>query len=435
MLDTAAPLDAHALHASPEGLAAEGLRVLIASYRSHPHVGGQGVYVRELSRALNGLGARVTVVSGPPYPELTAGVTLHKLPSLDLFSSDNALAEFRPAFLSRWPDLSEWWLHNTGAFGEMYAFGARLKQWLKPRAGEFEVVHDNQGLYASLPGFTRSGTTSVATLHHPITIDRDLALEAADTWIDRALIRRWHGFLKTQAEVARALPALLTVSHASKKAASDAFGVPPEQISVAFNGVDTNVFHPIKGQEREPGLIAATASADTPLKGLADLLRAFAAIAREAPGARLVVVGRLRDGPAKRELERSGLSARVSFREGVSQSDLADLYRRAAVVAAPSRFEGFGFPAAEAMACGACVLATDGGALPEVVADAGVIVPAGQPDALARAAIALLSDDARREALGVAAAKRAATAFSWRRHALAAVATYARARAHADRRA
>ncbi len=403
-----------------------GLRVLFASYRAHPHVGGQGVYAFEITRALSDLGCRVDVIAGPPYPDCDPRVRLIKLPSLDLFAKDNAFAAFRPAMLSRWPDLAEWALHNTGAFGEPYAFGRRLSRWLKTRADRYDVVHDNQGLYRPLAQWAKraDGPAPLATLHHPITIDLKLALECAERRLDRLVLRRWHGFVATQAKVARALPAILTVSQASKSALVRDFGVDASKIHVSPNGVDHEAFRPRPDHDIDPDLLVATASSDLPLKGLPTLIAAFAKVAAERPATRLTVIGRLRDGPVADALQRSGVAEQVTFKSGLDREALATLYASAALVVSPSLFEGFGFPAAEAMACGAAVVATNGGALPEVVGDAGVITPAGDADALAAAVLGLIDDEPRRKSLGAAARARALTQFSWRAHASASLDLY-----------
>jgi glycosyltransferase involved in cell wall biosynthesis len=407
------------------------LRVLFASYRSHPQVGGQGVYVREVTRALADLGHEVTVVSGPPYPELVAGVRLERLPSLDLFAEKNALAAFRLRMLASWPDLAEWWLHNTGAFGEPYAFGERLRAWLAPRRGQFDVIHDNQGLYATLPAL---GLPTIATLHHPITVDLEHALAAESRPMFRALLKRWHSFLKTQARVACALPTILTVSQASKIRAVLDFGVDPARIRISPNGVDHDLFRVRPQIAREDGLVVSTVSADTPLKGLVVLIDAMAQVRAQAPHAKLQVVGELRDGPARRAIARHGLEDAVIVSGRLDQAAIAELYARAAVVVTPSLFEGFGLPTAEAMACGAPVVVTDGGALPEVAGDAGLVVPAGNPGALATAILRLLQDGALRRELGARGAQRSRARFSWRAHALAATAAYVETMAHAHHR-
>ncbi len=397
------------------------LRIAFASYRAHPHVGGQGVYVRAVTAALADLGHQVDVIAGPPYPELDPRVGLVTLPSLDLFARDNAFAAFRPRFLGCWPDFAEWALHNTGAFGEVYAFGARFAAWAQTQGRGYDVIHDNQGLSRGLLAAQRAGPPAVATLHHPITADLTCALAAEPRLWRRLLLRRWHGFVRTQAAVARRLPALLTVSHAAKARAVADFRLDPARVHVCPNGVDQDVFRPRPDIARDPDLLVTAASADVPLKGLAVLMRAMARLRASHPKARLTVIGRLRDGPARDALEAAGLADRVRFVSGLSVEDIAALYARAAIVASPSLFEGFGLPAAEAMACGAAVVATDGGGLPEVVGDAGVITPAGDDAALARAIAALLDAPARRAALGADAYARARAVFSWRAHAQAAV--------------
>ncbi len=399
------------------------LRILIASYRSHPYVGGQGVYVRELSQALAELGHEVSVASGPPYPHLDPRVRLVRLPSLDLFAEKNAALALRPHHFRSWADISEYFAHNTGAFGEMHAFALRLKRYLAANPGRYDVLHDNQTFARPLLSIALEMPV-VATLHHPITRDLALALDRAEGPFSRLLLRRWHGFVRTQGLVARNLPRLLTVSEASKHAAMEDFGVRGETIHVAFNGVDHDLFRPDPAVKKEPGLIVTAASADTPLKGLEYLIQAFARIANEQPHARLTVIGRLRDGPAKTALEQAGLQNRVSFVPGLEPDEVADPYRRAEIVAAPSLFEGFGFPAAEAMACGAAVLASTGGALPEIVGPDGLVTPAGDVGALAAALKRLLTDKPLRDRLARQGRERALAKFQWRDHAEAALALY-----------
>ena len=419
-------MNIHTTLPSKEGaIALDGapLRILLTGYRSHKHVGGQGVYLRELARALRDLGHAVTVASGPPYPELDDGVALVRLPSLNLFEESNAFAAFRPSFLRSWADLSEWLSHNSGAFGEPYAFGRRLAHHVNANRDAYDVIHDNQTLASA---FTRLNKTIpvIATIHHPVAIDREFALAATKTRFDRWLTKRWYAFTAMQANTARKLPRLLAVSDAARNSHADLYAIKHEQVSVSFNGIDHDVFCPDVAIAREPGLIAATASADVPIKGVDILMEAFCALAPNRPDLRLELIGHLRDGPAKVKLDASGLSSRVTCRSGVTREEIADLYRRASLVTCPARFEGFGFPAAEAMACGTPVVASDGGALPEVVGDAGLIVPAGDAVAFATAIETLLDDPERASALGEAAALRARSAFDWTAHAQAAVALY-----------
>jgi len=402
------------------------LRVLVTGYRSHPHVGGQGVYIRELVTALSELGHHVTVASGPPYPELPEGVELIELPSLDLFAEDNAFLALRPRHLGSWADLSEWLSHNSGAFGELYAFARRLERFLRTEGHRFDVIHDNQTLATPFLRIDQH-LPVITTLHHPIAIDRDFAVAAGQKWWQRALTRRWYHFVGMQAKTARALPRLLAVSGAARDSHAERYGVETDKVRVAFNGLDHDIFHPAPSVERETGLIVTTASADAPIKGLDVLIEALAKIAPEYPQARLHIVGKLRDGPAKRALSKLGLADRVTSSSGLTREEIAQLYCRAHIVACPARFEGFGFPAAEAMACGAAVAASDGGALPEVVGETGLVSPVGDADAMARNLAQLLDDPSAARAMGEAASRRAVDAFQWRGHALAASRLYTEA--------
>lgn len=413
---------------TPDGetLALHPRRVLLTGYRSHPHVGGQGVYLRELAIGLRDLGHRVTIASGPPYPDVPEGVELVEFPALNLFEETNAFLALRPKhFLSK-ADRSEWLAHNTGGFGELLAFGYRLQAWLKTNADRFDVIHDNQTL---MPPFVEMARTLpvVATIHHPVAIDRGFAVEGVAKWWEKMLTRRWYGFTNLQARSIRQLPYLLAVSDAARDSHAAHYGMKAQQATVSFNGIDHAVFCPDTNTQREANLIAATASADVPIKGLDVLMRAFVSLARQNPAVKLELIGQLREGRAKQILSEAGLLDRVIARSGVTREEIANLYRRASVVACPARFEGFGFPAAEAMACGAPVVASDGGALPEVVGDAGSIVPAGDAVALETAIRAVLNQPEMARQMSEAGARRALETFVWRNHALAASALYEKA--------
>lgn len=401
-------------------------RVLVSGYRSHPHVGGQGVYVRELSRSLRDLGHDVTVVSGPPYPELDEGVALETLPSLDLFAEDNAFAALRPRHLTSWADLSEWLAHNSGAFGELYAFSRRLDRFLRREGHRFDVVHDNQTLATPFLRINRR-IPVITTLHHPIEIDRQYAIAAPGKWWEKALTHRWYRFVGMQAETSRKLPRMLAVSAAARDSHEVHYGTDPDRVRVAFNGIDHAIFHPDETTAREPGLLVTTASADAAIKGLDVLIKALARVAAARPEARLHIIGQLRDGPAKQAIQSLGLEQRVTTSHNLTRPAIADLYRRAHVVVCPARFEGFGFPAAEAMACGAAVAASDGGALPEVVGDTGLVSPVGDHDTLADNIARLLDTPGLAADLGTRAAQRAREEFNWSAHALAATRLYAEA--------
>ncbi len=399
------------------------LRVLVTSYRSNPFVGGQGIYVRELTRALVAEGCKVSVASGPPYPDLDPEIELIKLPSMDLFAEDNAMLALRPRHLANKADRVEWLAHNTGAFGEMFSFAHRLDAFLATECHRFDVVHDNQTLAPAMVSVDAK-LPVLTTIHHPIAIDRDFAVAGADKWWKRLLVKRWHSFVEIQAKAARALPRFLGVSETARDSYAQHCGLDPTRVTVSLNGIDHSIFSPAPNLPRDADHIMTIASADVPIKGLDVLIDALALLKTKGRTPRLTVVGSLRDGPTKTALKRSGLMDQVDFVSGLSNDELVALYRRCSVFVSASRFEGFGLPAAEAMACAAPVIVSDGGALPEVAGDAGLVTPAEDAQALCDALERVLGDEALRARMSEACRARAQSEFRWDKHAKAAIAVY-----------
>ncbi len=394
------------------------MRIALLSYRSKPHCGGQGVYVRHLTRELHALGHRVEVFSGQPYPELDPGVTLTKVPSLDLYREPDPfrtprLREFRDVI-----DVLEVATMWTAGFPEPLTFSLRAARLLRRRVAEFDVVHDNQCLGYGLLAIEKAGLPLVATIHHPITRDRDLDLASA-RGRRRLTLRRWYGFLRMQTRVARRITTLLTVSKSSEDDIRDAFDVPDGRLQTIPLGVDTEVFRPTAAP-RAPGRIVCIASADMPLKGVSNLLEAVAKLRTERPEVRLHVVGSPRQGSTiPGHLDRLGLAdGAVVFHKGIESSAITRLYASCQVACVPSLYEGFSLPAIEAMACAVPLVATTGGALPEVVGPdggAGLLVPPGDPGALAAALGRLLDDPELRRRLGDVGRVRVLDRFTWRR--------------------
>jgi glycosyltransferase involved in cell wall biosynthesis len=392
------------------------LRVALLSYRSKPHSGGQGVYVRALSRELRELGHRVQVFSGQPYPELDAGVPLTEVPSLDLYRDADPfrtprLREFRDVV-----DVAEWATMCTAGFPEPLTFSLRAARLLGRRRGEFDVVHDNQSLGYGLLRLRRLGFPTVATVHHPVAIDRGLELAAAPGLRRRLTLRRWYAFTAMQARVAPRLDALTTVSESSRRDITRHLGVPAERVDVIPVGIDPDVFRPPgPGAARDPASIVVTTSADVPLKGLVHLLEAVAKLRTERD-VRLTVVGTARPGgPAATALDRLGLASAVRFTGALPQQELVRLLQTATVAAIPSLYEGFSLPAVEAMACATPLVTTDAGALPEVVGShAAVQVPAGDVGQLAGALQLVLDHPSLREQLGRAGRARVLSSYTWR---------------------
>ncbi|HEV2757504.1 MAG TPA: glycosyltransferase family 4 protein [Actinomycetota bacterium] len=404
------------------------LRVALLTYRGHPHVGGQGVYVHYLSRALAELGHSVEVFSGQPYPELAPGVALTKVPSLDLYRPDDPFRRPRRDELRDPVDVLEYAQMCCGAFPEPLTFSLRVARVLGERRGEFDVVHDNQCLGYGLLRVARH-TPVVATVHHPITVDRDLALAAAPDARERARMRRWYAFTRMQGRVARRLPRLLTVSAASRSDVSAAFGVPEHAIGIVHNGVDPELFRPLDDVRRVPGRVIAMVSADLPMKGVVHLVEALAKVRTERH-ADLVLTGKGADSPGIRAAARRyGVEGSIRFAGRVEKLELVGLYAQAQVAVVPSLYEGFSFPAVEAMLCGVPLVATTGGALPEVAGvsgDTALLVPPGDAGALASAIGTLLDDGAARERLARAARARVLERFTWRSAAEATAEEYRR---------
>jgi glycosyltransferase involved in cell wall biosynthesis len=386
------------------------LRIALLSYRSKPHSGGQGVYVRHLSRELAALGHHVEVFSGQPYPELDHGPLLRQLPSLDLYHDDHPFRTPWPSELRDWRDVMEVMMMWAGSFPEPLTFSLRALRELRARPGDFDIVHDNQGLGYGMLGVRRLGVPLVTSIHHPITVDRRLELAGLGPY-QRLLKRRWYGFVRMQGRVARRVGPLLTVSSSSKTDICRDFNVNPGQVHVIPLGVDTRLFRPRPGQPRTPGLIVAVTSSDSPLKGLSALLRAVAKLVTERD-ARLTVVGT--PGAETRELvAQLGITDRVTFTSGLPDEAFAALLASAQVAVVPSLYEGFSLPAVEHLASGTPLIASAAGALPEVVGDAGVLVRPGDVDELAAALRRLLDSPAARADLSARGLARVQQKFAW----------------------
>jgi len=403
------------------------VRVALLSYRSKPHCGGQGVYVRHLSRELVALGHEVEVFSGQPYPELDDGVRLTKVPSLDLYREPDP-------FRTPWPweyrdlvDVQEVATMWTAGFPEPRTFSRRVLSVLRGRTGDFDVVHDNQTLGSALLGLEREvGLPLVTTIHHPISIDRRIDLANAPTLRKRLTLRRWYGFVRMQARVARRMRTVVVPSESSARDVVREFGVDPARTRVVLLGVDDTFVPPT--EPRVPGRILAMASADAPVKGIATLLEAFAKLRTERPDLELLLVTKpVAGGRTERLLDDLAIRDHVRFVHGISEDDLVRLMGSAEVACVPSLYEGFSLPTAELMATATPLVVSRAGAIPEVVGPDGLcadLVEPGDVGALTVALAALLDDPARRARYGAAGRRRVEELFSWRAAAAATAATY-----------
>ncbi len=400
------------------------LRVCLLSYRCNPHSGGQGVYLKNLSRSLRDLGHAVDVLAGPPAFEPQPGVRRIALHGLDLYNPADPFRMPTAAELADPVNFIEWAGVASMGFPEPFTFGLRAFGYLRRRLADYDILHDNQSLSYGIWALGRRAPT-VATIHHPVTVDRRFDVAAERTPLRKLQRWRWYSFIGMQKRVARRLFPVITVSERARRDISREFAIPAGRLRVVPNGIDTDLFRPLPGIEREPDRIIVTNSADMPLKGLTHLLAAVAAARREHPRLRLVVIGSPnKNGAVERMVAALEIGPWVRFTGRIGDGELVRHYARASLAVVPSVYEGFGLPAGEAMACAVPVISTTGGALPEVVGDAGILVPPADPAALARAIRRLLDRPQLAGELGQRGFARVHRHFSWRRAAQKTVDVY-----------
>jgi glycosyltransferase involved in cell wall biosynthesis len=391
------------------------VKIAMLSYRSKPHCGGQGIYIRHLSRELRNLGHEIEVFSGQPYPELDEGIRLTKVPSLDLYREPDPfrvprLREFRDRI-----DVEEFATMCVAGFPEPKTFSRRVSRILAERAGEFDIAHDNQVLGTGMLDIEGYGLPLITTLHHPITFDRRIDLSQTRNPWRKLTLRRWYGFLRMQGRVARQARRIMTPSEASKRDIARDFGVDPERMRVILLGVDDGFVPPT--EPRVPGRIMAMASADAPMKGIATLLEAFAKLRTEREVELILVTKPQAGGRTERLIEKLAIGDSVRFAHGLSEADLVTLMGSAEVACVPSLYEGFSLPTAELMACATPLVVSRAGAIPEVVGPDGLcadLVTPGDVGELKLALERMLDDPERRARMGAAGRKRVEELFSWR---------------------
>jgi glycosyltransferase involved in cell wall biosynthesis len=411
------------------------LRIAFVAYRGNMRCGGQGVYLWFLARELARLGHRVDVFVGPPYPDpMPFARRVNELRNHQYwgkwFSKDRRA--LIPTPRTRLLDPLEFYelaASYIGFLPEPFAFSVRALRAIAAelRAGErYDVVHDVQCLGWGLLGIRALGLPVVTTVHHPLTVDRRSSF-LRDRNLREALGTMEFYPVGMQSFVARRVDRLFTSSAVSARQIERDFGVAPERIRMVANGVDTDLFCPgpaasfaqQAGGERSPSggrdphEVLCVGRASDPNKGVAALVEAIAQLPR--PVRLTLVDDPHRDNPALQRARALGIEDRVDVVGRVAVETLVALYRRAAVVAVPSLYEGFGLPAAEAMACATPVVATSAGALPEVVGTAGggILVAAHSPGALARGLAELLAQPAARAELGALGRKGVVANYSW----------------------
>jgi glycosyltransferase involved in cell wall biosynthesis len=393
------------------------LKIALISYRSNPHCGGQGVYIRNLSHALADLGHRVEVIAGPPPPALNSNIILTMLNTLDLYNPEDLFRTPRLKELNDPVNLLEWLDVSAMGYPEPLTFGMRVIRHLKETKKTFDIIHDNQSLSYGILSLSRRMPVT-ATIHHPITVDRRTEIKTSRSFIKKLKILRWFSFINMQKKVARKLPQIITVSESSKKDIAKEFKIPESRFKTIPIGIDTDLFYPVDSIDRVPGRIITTNSADMPLKGLYYLLHAVKAVLNIRPLSLTIVGSPKKKGKVEKLIKQLDLASYVNFTGRIDNDRFVREYAKAELAIVPSLYEGFGLPVGEAMACRVPVISTTGGALPEVAGDAAKLVPPGNVQALKEAILELLEDSKQRESLAEQGYQRVLSEFTWEKTAI-----------------
>ena len=389
------------------------MKIGLLSYRSNPYSGGQGIYIRHLSKALSELGHDVSVISGQPYPELDHSIKLIKVPGLGLFESGDRLSAFKISFFWNPLNFYEWLTVITGGFPEPYSYGQRVYRLLKTTNFSFDILLDNQSLSSSLLKIQKEFPLAV-TIHHPITKDHKLEMDNAKNWKERLSSNRWHNFLAMQKRTAPKLQNIICVSQSSKEDVIAEFRVKEERITVIPNGIDIKTFKPSPSSKTLDFKIVTTASADIPLKGLKHLILALPRVLEEYPLTRLNVIGK---SPNKSKLNKLiddlNLKDKITFTSGVTEEEIVKIYHNSDIAVIPSLYEGFGFGAGEAMACGVPLISTDSGGLKQVIGDSALKIKPGSVEEIEESIIKLFNDEETRKELSRKGRERMEELYDW----------------------
>ena len=353
------------------------------SYRSAPFGGGQGIYVYELSKALNNIGHNVDVISGPPYPELIADIELIKLPGLNLFSTFKFRERLKIFFHTKNKSLDDWYEFSStlmGGFPELQTFGNRAKIFLSDK--NYDAVIDNQSISFGMIDIQKSKPL-IEIMHHPISKDYFYDLKFARGLVQRLSKMRWFSFLKMQKKVAKQIKVVVTPSLNSKQDIHHDFKVPMQNIQVIPNGIDFNTFCSLPNIVPRANGVITTASADVPLKGLDFSLHAIARLKSEYPDINLTVIGSPRaEGHTERLIKKLKLEEQVSFKTNLTKEEITHEYAKSSVAVVSSLYEGFGFPVGEAMACATPLVATNVASIPEITGSFAQLIPAEDAEAI-----------------------------------------------------
>jgi MMP alpha-(1->4)-mannosyltransferase len=412
------------------------MKICFIMYQGNMYSGGQGVYLHYMTRELVKLGHEVHVISGRPYPRVAEGVVHHKVHSYSFWAfldgrDEHAYDhEYNPlAFFHPW-NFYEFAATRASLASLFFTFSVRAYQKLSEverSSGPFDLVHDNQTLgYGILAMKKLMGKRVVASLHHPLAIDKANNLSEAKSLPARITKELWFPW-RMQSIVANGIDRILTGSRNSAESLSRSMDIPLSHIRQTPYGVDHEIMRPLPDAERVPRTILFVGDSEDRNKGARFLIEACAQLQHELDFTLLFKDKKEQDMKVVPPLVwKHGLKRFVEYIPRLTTDELVRLYNSAQIVVSPSLYEGFGLPAAEAMACGAPVIATTAGAFPEFIENGrtGILVPPGDARALAVAIKSLLLDPERCVRMGAAASEHIRRDFTWERTARETVGVY-----------
>ena len=359
------------------------LNIAILSYRSAEFGGGQGVYVKDISKALQSAGHNVEVISGPPYPNLDNGIKLIKLPGLNLFETFSFKDRLKKIHKKRGKSLSDYYEFISvllGGFPEPKTFGYRVNKFLSKN--NYDVIIDNQSISYGMLNIQKNNPF-IEIIHHPITFDFKFELAASKKIKYKISRHRWYSFLRMQKKVAPKIKNIITPSHSSKEGIIEEFDCSKDAVTVINNGLDTDEFSPIESVTPDPFRLITTASADVPLKGLDYSLRALKLLKKEFPKIHLIVIGKIKEGGhTERLIRKLNISDSVFFKSNLSKNDIKELYASSSIAIVSSLYEGFGYPVIEAMSCEIPLIATNVSSIPELTSSFATLINSKDENAI-----------------------------------------------------
>ena len=359
------------------------LNIAILSYRSAEFGGGQGVYVKDISKALQSAGHNVEVISGPPYPNLDNGIKLIKLPGLNLFETFSFKDRLKKIKKKRSKSLSDYYEFISvllGGFPEPKTFGYRANKFLSKN--NYDVIIDNQSISYGMLNIQKNNPF-IEIIHHPITFDFKFELAASKKIKYKISRYRWYSFLRMQKKVAPKIKNIITPSHSSKEGIIEEFDCSKDAVTVINNGLDTDEFSPIESVTPDPFRLITTASADVPLKGLDYSLRALKLLKKEFPKIHLIVIGKIKEGGhTERLIRKLNISDSVFFKSNLSKNDIKELYASSSIAIVSSLYEGFGYPVIEAMSCEIPLIATNVSSIPELTSSFATLINSKDENAI-----------------------------------------------------